>query len=243
MDFLVFYLLLFAVAFLYASVGHGGASGYLALMALFSFAPDTMRPTALVLNIFVASIGAFQYYRHGHFNWKLLWPFAIASIPASFIGGMITLDADLYKKILGVFLLIAIVRMVYSIQKRDATLKNIPIFPALIIGAVIGIFSGMIGIGGGIILSPVILLMHWGNMKQTAAASASFILVNSISGLTGQLVSGIAFSDYMWGMVAVAFAGGATGAYIGARHATPKMLSYLLSFVLLIAAIKLLFGV
>ncbi|HET8963377.1 MAG TPA: sulfite exporter TauE/SafE family protein [Chitinophagales bacterium] len=243
MEIILFYVLLFAVAFLYASVGHGGASGYLALMALFAFVPEVMRPTALVLNIFVASVGAYQYFKHGHFNWKLLWPFTIASVPASFIGGLITLDADLYKKILGVFLLIAIIRMIYSIQIKDKELKRIPILFALIIGVVIGILSGMIGIGGGIILSPIILLMGWGNMKQTAAVSAMFILVNSISGLSGQLISGVTFSSNMWWMVVIAFAGGATGAYFGARHAKPKILSYLLSVVLLIAALKLLFGV
>lgn len=157
----IFYLLLFLVAFLYSSVGHGGASGYLALMAFFSFAPETMRPTALILNLFVSLTAFIQYYRNGHFRWKLFWPFAIASIPAAFIGGLIVIDAAWYKKILGILLLFPVVRLGGVKFNSEKTDKEQTLFASLLIGATIGLFSGMIGIGGGIILSPVILLLHW----------------------------------------------------------------------------------
>ena len=156
----LFILLLFIVAFLYASVGHGGASGYLALMALFSFSPSIMKSSSLILNIFVSFISFYQYYRGGHFKWKLLLPFVITSIPASFIGAYITLDALAYKKILGIILIFPILRLLGIIGKEKDTIKELNWLWALIIGAIIGLLSGMIGIGGGIILSPVILLMH-----------------------------------------------------------------------------------
>lgn len=211
-------------------------------MALFAFAPEVMRPTALVLNVFVALVAFMQYYRKGFFKWKLFWPFAITSVPFSFVGGLITLDADVYKKILGIFLLIAITRLIYTFNTNDKPLKHIQLPIALFTGAVIGLLSGMIGIGGGIILSPVILLLHWGNLKQTAAVSALFILVNSVSGLAGQFTSGIAFYTQMWWMVAIAFAGGMLGAWYGAHYAKSKVLNYLLAMVLLIASVKLIIG-
>lgn len=238
---ILFFLLLFAAAFFYASVGHGGASGYLALMAIFSFAPETMRPTALVLNIFVSGIAFYQFYRKGFFDWKLFWPFALASIPAAFIGGLITVDDQIYKNILGVFLLLAIVRFLgFGTNENQNPGKQI-LSLSLSIGAVIGLFSGMIGIGGGIILSPLILLLGWANMKQTAAVSALFIFVNSISGLTGLVWQGVQFNTLMWTMLAVALSGGLLGSYIGANTFNTTRLKYALAFVLLVAALKLLF--
>jgi len=238
---ILFFLLLFAAAFFYASVGHGGASGYLALMAIFSFAPETMRPTALVLNIFVSGIAFYQFYRKGFFDWKLFWPFALASIPAAFIGGLITVDDQIYKNILGVFLLLAIVRFLgFGTNENQNPGKQI-LSLSLSIGAVIGLFSGMIGIGGGIILSPLILLLGWANLKQTAAVSALFIFVNSISGLTGLVWQGVQFNTLMWTMLAVALSGGLLGSYIGANTFNTTRLKYALALVLLVAALKLLF--
>ena len=239
---IIFYLLLFVVAFLYSSVGHGGASGYLALMAFFSFAPQTMRPTALMLNIFVSLIAFIQYYRSGHFQWILFWPFAIASIPAAFIGGLIVVDAKIYKTILGVLLLFPVVRLAGVKFNAEETKKEQSLSTSLLIGVLIGLFSGMIGIGGGIILSPVILLFHWANMKQTAAVSALFILVNSIAGLAGLVTKGFEFRLEMAWMIVVAFAGGLVGSYLGAMKFESSYLKKILAVVLLMASIKLLFA-
>lgn len=160
----IFLALLPIVAFMYASVGHGGASGYLALMALFSFPPAVMKPTALLLNLFVAAIAFFHYWRAGYFNKKIFLSFAIASIPFAFLGGQLEVDASLYKKILAVLLIFAILRMLNVFGGQKDNLQPVKVWQALIIGGAIGFFSGLIGIGGGIILSPVILLMHWGRI-------------------------------------------------------------------------------
>lgn len=237
----LFFLLLFVAAFFYASVGHGGASGYLAIMALFSFAPETMRPTALVLNVFVSGIAFYQFYRNGYFQWKLFWPFAIASIPAAFIGGLISVDDQIYKRILGILLLFAIARFLGFGTNEGKEPKKQWFLLSLIIGALIGLFSGMIGIGGGIILSPLILLLGWANLKQTASISALFIFVNSVSGLAGLISKGVQFNTLMWTMLGVAFVGGLLGSYFGANKFDSKKLKYALSFVLLIASVKLMF--
>ncbi len=238
---ILFYILLFAIAFLYASIGHGGASGYLALMVFFSFAPTTMRSTALILNIFVSLTAFIQYYRGGHFSWKLFWPFALASFHAAIIGGIMVIDSKLYKTILGIFLLIAVIRLIGIKFNNQSTYKKQSLAVSLIIGAIIGLFSGMIGIGGGIILSPIILLLHWGNLKQTAAVSALFILVNSISGIAGIITKGIQVSNNMILMILIAFIGGLIGSYIGAQKAGSTLLKTLLAIVLVMASYKLLF--
>jgi uncharacterized membrane protein YfcA len=237
----LFYFLLFVVAFLYASVGHGGASGYLALMAIFSIAPDVMKPTALLLNLFVSLTSFVQFYRGKHFSWKLFLPFAIASVPMAFVGGLITVDTFVYKKILGVLLLIPIIRFLFFGDFSIQDLKKSNSVLSLLIGAAIGFLSGLVGIGGGIILSPVLLLLKWADMKQTAAISALFIFVNSLSGLGGQLTKGIHFSPDMYAYVAIAFTGGLCGAYFGSLRFNQSILKYLLAVVLMVAAYKLLF--
>ncbi len=239
-NFLLFYFLLFLVAFLYASVGHGGASGYLALMAIFSVTPEVMKPTALLLNLFVSLTSFIQYYRGNHFKWKIFLPLAVASIPMSFIGGLLVLDGTIYKKILGLLLLIPVVRfLVFKNPRIDETKKPDTVL-SLIIGGSIGLLSGMIGIGGGIILSPILLLLKWTDQKQTAAISAIFIFVNSLAGLTGQLTKGIHFSADMYWYVIIAFAGGLCGAYFGALRFRQDILKNILASVLLLAAYKLL---
>jgi hypothetical protein len=237
----VFLLLLPIVAFLYATVGHGGASGYLALMALFSFAPETMKPTALLLNLFVAGIAFYHYYKAGHFSMKLFLPFAITSIPLAFLGGMIEIDAHIYKRILAILLIFAILKMLNVFGKENSEIKDLKLWQGLVIGGLIGFFSGLIGIGGGIILTPVILLLHWGNMKEAAAVSALFIWVNSASGFVGQLTSGVALSSQSFILVAVALVGGFLGSYYGSNKFNNQRLRYLLAFVLSIASVKLMF--
>ena len=237
----MFLLLLPVVAFLYASVGHGGASGYLALMAIFSFAPETMKPTALLLNLFVAGIAFYHYYQAGYFNKKLFLSFAVASIPLAFVGGMIEVDASIYKKVLAVLLIFAILKMLNVFGKETEHIKNIKLWQGIVIGGVIGFFSGLIGIGGGIILTPVILLLHWGKMKEAAAVSALFIWVNSAAGLIGQMSSGVEISSQSFILVAIALIGGFFGSYYGSKKFNNALLRYMLAFVLIIASIKLFF--
>ena len=239
---ILFYCLLFLVAFLYSSVGHGGASGYLALMAIFGLAPDVMKPTALLLNLFVSLTSFIQFYRGKHFLWRVFLPLALASIPMAFLGGMVTVQAKIYKKILGVLLLIPIIRFLFfsNIEVKETNRQNV--YLSLAMGAGIGLLSGLIGIGGGIILSPILLLLRWTDQKQTAAISALFIFVNSLAGLAGQLTKGIQFSTDMYLYVIIAFAGGLCGAYLGAIRFNQAVLKNILAVVLLFAAWKLLFS-
>lgn len=237
----VFYILLFVVAFLYSSVGHGGASGYLALMAIFSVAPEVMKPTALLLNLFVSMTSFIQFYRGKHFDWKIFIPFAIASIPMAFLGGSVVVDGHIYKKILGLLLLIPIIRFVFFANIKVSEIKKSNILLSFLIGGAIGFLSGLIGIGGGIILSPVILLLKWADMKKTAGISALFIFVNSAAGLAGQFTKGIHFSADMYAYVAIAFAGGLFGAYFGSLRFSHNILKYTLAAVLMLASYKLIF--
>ncbi|OEK08178.1 hypothetical protein A8C32_01570 [Flavivirga aquatica] len=237
----LFLLILPIVSFLYSSVGHGGASGYLALMALFSFAPESMKPTALLLNIFVAGISFYYYYKAGYFNKKLFLSFAIASIPLAFVGGTIEVDASIYKKILAVLLIFAILKMLNVFGKESNYIKNVKPWQGIVVGGIIGFFSGLIGIGGGIILSPVILLLHWGKMKEAATVSALFIWVNSVSGLIGQLSSGVTLEKESFLLVAIALIGGVFGGYYGSKKINNQKLRYILAFVLIIACVKLFF--
>jgi hypothetical protein len=222
-------------------VGHGGASGYLALMALFSFAPESMKPTALLLNIFVAGISFYYYYKEGYFNKKLFLSFAIASIPLAFIGGTIEVDASIYKKILAFLLIFAILKMLNVFGKDNYETKLVKLWQGLIVGGLIGFFSGLIGIGGGIILTPLILLLHWGKMKEAAAVSALFIWVNSAAGLVGQVSSGVTIEKESFLLVFIALIGGVLGGYYGSKRINNQRLRYILAFVLIIACTKLFF--
>ena len=237
----MFLFLLFIVAYLYASVGHGGASGYLALMALFGFAPSLMKSSALLLNIFVSGVAFIQYYRSGYFKWKLFFPFALASVPAAYFGSSIPLDNLIYKKILGVILLFPVLRLLGFFGKESGEEKEVKIAIALVIGAIIGFVSGMLGIGGGIILSPVILMFHWGNMKQTAAVSALFIFVNSIAGFLSLIKKGFIIDNVVYVWLIIAIGGGLLGSYYGSKNLSNIILKKILAIVLIIACFKLLF--
>jgi len=233
------YLMLPVVAFLYASVGHGGASGYLALMSVFSFPIAVMKPTALVLNILVSGISFFFYFREKQFDRQLFYPFAMASIPFSFLGGILTVETHVYKIILATVLIVAVLRLLGVFGKERIALKPVNLPLALVIGAAIGFLSGLIGIGGGIILSPVILLLGWGNMKQTAAVSALFIFVNSISGLFGFISKGGILPTSSLPVIALAVIGGIAGGYFGSKKFNTLTLRNVLAVVLGIAIFKL----
>lgn len=227
------------LAFLYAGVGHGGASGYLALMSLFSIAPDTMKPTALLLNLFVAGTAFYFYYKEGYFNIKLFLCFAVASVPLAYLGGTIEVHTKLYKIILGVLLIFAIIKMLNVFGKESEQIREVKLWQGLLVGAIIGFFSGLIGIGGGIILSPVILVLHWGKIKEAAAVSALFIWVNSAAGLAGQFSNGLTLNNQSFLMVGLAVIGGFLGSYYGSKKMTNKGLRYMLAIVLCAASAKL----
>jgi uncharacterized membrane protein YfcA len=237
----IFLVILPIISFMYAAVGHGGASGYLAMMTLFGFVPETMKPTALLLNLFVAAISFYHYAKTGNFKIKLFLVFAIASIPLAFLGGMIEVDAGTYKKVLAVLLAFAVFKMLNGFGKETEGIKPIKIWQGLTVGGSIGFFSGLIGIGGGIILSPVILIMKWGRMKEAAAVSALFIWVNSAAGMGGQLMSGVRIDPEAFVLVGIAVVGGFLGGYYGSKKMNNKGLRYLLAMVLIAACVKLFF--
>ncbi|MGB0869220.1 MAG: sulfite exporter TauE/SafE family protein [Flavobacteriales bacterium] len=234
-----FLFILPCIAFLYSSVGHGGASGYLALMAIFSFPTIQMKPIALVLNLVVAGIAFIQYYRNGFFNLKLFLSFALASIPLSFLGGLIQVESSVYKGILALFLVFSILKMLNILGFKTKEEQAVNIKQALIIGGIVGFFSGLIGIGGGIILSPIILLLGWGKTKVTAGVSALFIWVNSAAGLLGQFNSGIHLPEGLIWLVILAILGGFLGSYFGSFKWSQKTVKYILTAVLISACIKL----
>jgi len=232
-------ILLAIMAFLYASVGHGGASGYLAVMALFAIAPPLMKQTALLLNLGVSLMSFLAFYRQGFFRWTLFWPFALGSIPAAFLGARIPLTDSTYKQILGACLFLAVIRMVISL--KEATQRSLPAVLGIFTGAAIGLLSGMIGIGGGIILSPLLLLFRWASLKEAAAVSALFIFVNSVSGLAG-LKTWIPLdqSQLLYWLFA-SLVGGFLGARWGAGIASNAKVKWILALVLVIASLKLWF--
>ena len=241
-NFLLFLPLLAIVAFLYSSVGHGGASGYLAVMAIMGIAPALMKSSALIMNLAVSLFSFFGFYRAGFFKWKLFWPFALASIPMAYLGGTMTLSDAIYKKMLAVCILISIARLLYQFKNEETENREIPLWTGLTTGGIIGLLSGMIGIGGGIILSPVMLLMKWAKFKETAAVSALFIFVNSMSALYGQLQKG-GFqipTNLKWAILATIL-GGLLGSYFGSQKFNLPTLRYMLALGLVIACAKLIF--
>jgi uncharacterized membrane protein YfcA len=238
---IVFGVLLALVAFLYSSVGHGGASGYLALMAICSFPISVMKPSALLLNLFVSGISFFFYYKTDFFNFRLFYPFAITSVPAAFIGGMIPLENKLYKILLGIVLILAALRLFGFINTHEKQNSKINVAFAMAIGLGIGLLSGMLGIGGGVLLSPILLFLGWATLKETAAISSLFIFVNSIAGLSGFFIGKDTFPTQSFYFVPIAVFGGILGAYYGSGYFSNKTLKYVLATVIVLASVKLLF--
>jgi len=233
-------LSLFIVGFLYASVGHGGASGYLAVLSIFAIPVVSYKPVILILNIMVAGIGFIQFTRTGYFKWKLCWPFLITSLPMAFIGSKTPIHGDLYNLILGLALIIPIVRLLGLFPGEKQLKKEVSVFPALGLGLLMGFLAGILSIGGGIFLSPLLIIMAWANAKEAAAASALFIVLNSMSGLMGHTTE-IHFGTESIIWFSSALAGGIAGSYFGSRHFAMNTVKYVLSAVLIIASCKLIF--
>ena len=235
-------LIFFFAALLYSAVGQAGASGYLAIMALFAMPLEIMKPTALAINILVASIASIKYYRAGYFSGSAFWPFAVISVPFSFLGGFISLPSYIYKPVLAAVLLYAAYRLFRVSQMDEITkTKRVPLRIALICGAMIGLISGLTGVGGGIFLTPLLLFMNWAEPRTASGVSAPFILVNSIAGLFGNFSSmgSLPNSILIWGIAAGI--GGYIGAECGSRQTSNVILKRLLALVLVIAGLKMIF--
>lgn len=231
-----------AAAFLYASVGHGGASAYLAAMAIAGVAPAEMRPIALQLNVLVSAIATVKFYRAGHFRWPLFWPFAVVSVPTAYLGGAITLPGTAYKVLVGLVLLYAGWQLWWSARAGEELRppRKLPVPLAMVIGALLGLLSGLTGVGGGIFLSPLLLLSGWAGTKETSAVAAPFILVNSLAALAAGFVRNPVLSpDYAWWLMAAVLVGGWAGAEYGSRRFANPLIRQALALVLAIAGGKM----
>lgn len=233
-------VLVLVIAFAYAMVGHGGASGYLALLALVGTASEVMKPTALLLNLCVSLISFTQFFRAGHFRWRMFWPFALLSVPCAFIAAGFQLDDRIYGRLLAACIVIAALRLLGVFGAGEKSTLEVPVVPALLIGAAVGSLSGLLGIGGGVLLSPVLLMCGWANAKTAAATSALFIFVNSAAGLLNVRSIPVAFTQEMLLWTGAAVCGGLLGSWVGARKAPEPRLRQALGIVLLLASIKLL---
>jgi len=229
-------------AFGYASVGHGGASAYIAAMALVGIAPAEMRPIALLLNVLVSSLGTWKFHRAGYFRWRLFWPFAVVSIPMAYLGGAVTLPGQAYKVLVGLVLLYAAWQLWRSGKSGEEMreVREPPLGWAMAIGAAMGLLAGLTGVGGGIFLSPLLLMLGWAGTKQTSAVAAPFILVNSIAGLgAGFVAKSAVLPSYVWILAAAVLVGGWLGAEYGSRRFANPVVRRVLAIVLALAGAKM----
>jgi uncharacterized protein len=234
-------VLIFAAAVLYSMVGHAGASGYLAAMALLGVPPGQMKPAALGLNILVAGIATWKFYRAGAFNRVLFWPLAITSIPCAFLGGFLVLPGQLYKPVVGIALLFGALHLFRTASILSEDSRNPARFTLVLLGGTLGLLAGLTGVGGGIFLSPLLLSFRWAKPKIVSGVTAAFILVNSIAGLTGFFFgSGLPAVPAAlpgWGLAAIA--GGFLGAELGSKRLSNPTIKRALALVLVVAGLKL----
>lgn len=239
MNDLLLVLAIAVVAWLYSSVGHAGASGYIAVMTLVGLTPNEIKPLALLLNILVASIASVQFYRGGHFSWKLFWPFALLAAPMAFLGGAMRLPLHLFSILLGVVLGASALWLLKPLPESEQTTP--PSIPtSLSVGAGIGLLSGLTGTGGGIYLTPLLLWMRWTTTKTASALSAVFILVNSLAGFAGTMASNTQPPNNVLPLALAAIFGGSIGATLGSFRLPVRSARTLLAIVMFIASVKLL---
>jgi uncharacterized protein len=239
MNYEILLIAVFITAFLYSSVGHGGASGYLAIMALAGMAPEVMKSSALLLNLFVSGIALVLYKKAGYFNTKLLLTITAGSVPAAYLGAQVQVNPSLYKIILAICLIIAVGRILYKSKADYTEIKKAEWYILIPVGIVLGFLSGMIGIGGGILLSPLLILFRWSTIKQAAGISAAFILLNSLSGLAALINKGFMPGAETYSLIIIAAFGGLAGSFLGSTRFSVRGLKYVLANVLVFAAIKL----
>lgn len=235
-------VLILVIATLYSSVGQGGTSGYLAAMALAGIAPVIMRPSALGLSILVSSIGTVRFYRAGHFHWSVLWPFLIGSVPLAAVGGALRLPNSIYSPAVGILLLVSAVTLVWRVPNRgEDTPPGVPVAWAVVSGAAIGLISGLTGVGGGLLLSPLLLLTGWAGIRQTASVSAAFILSNALAALAANITSGgtLPAAFPVWAVAAVV--GGLIGTELGTRRLKGRSMRFVLAGILALSSLKLIF--
>lgn len=230
-----------AVAFLYTSVGHAGATGYIAVMSLLGLTPDVIKPTALVLNVLAATIAVWQFGRAGHFSWSLFWPFALLAPPLAFLGGYVQLPARAFQAVVGVILLASAYRLVVDVVAGEVARSPNRVV-ALATGGGIGFLAGLTGTGGGVFLTPLLLFKGWAVTKQAAAVSAAFILINSVAGIAGSVTRTGHFPAVALVLCATVVAGAIAGSYYGSRRFEPKIVKRLLAIVLVVAGVKLIAG-
>jgi uncharacterized membrane protein YfcA len=232
----------FAAALLFAIAGHTGASAYLAIFGLLGMAPGEIKPTVLALNVVVGCVAVYKFSRAGHFSWRLIWPFILTSIPCSFLGGLITLPTPIYRILVGAVLVYASFRMLFGVPNKNGAQPDFPpVWLSLLLGGGIGFMGGLIGIGGGVLLSPILLLANWAGPQLTAGTIAIFVLVNSISGLLGYWSASPDLPSQLPLWAVVALIGGWIGAEIGSRKLSAAMIRRMLGLILLLAGLRMLF--
>jgi uncharacterized membrane protein YfcA len=239
MNDMVFLIGIALVAFLYSSVGHGGATGYIFILMLAGLNVIEMRSSILVLNVLVSGIAFIAFYRAGYFDLRKFFPFIIFSIPAAFAGSFITINMTIIRIFLAFVISLWIIRIIISIKKTNFETRPAPRFSAWATGGIIGLISGMTGIGGGVLLTPVLILFRWTSLKEASCLAALFILVNSLAGLTGNMINAIHLSGLLLYSIPPALIGGMTGSWLGARHFSFSAIKYVVIFILLIACCKL----
>jgi len=238
-------ILFLLIATIYSAVGFGGGSSYIAILAFFDHPYESIPILALICNLIVVTGGSILFYKRGHFVWKLFWPYALASVPMAFIGGRIPISRETFLLLLGVCLLLVSLRLLVldQIKSNYSQAKQPNTKIALLLGAILGLMSGLVGVGGGIFLSPILLTLRWGLPKQIAATAALFIFINSLAGLFGQLLKHAMQFDIVshWSLFLAVLLGGQIGSRMGSgAFFSQRLIKDLTALLVLFVSVKIL---